>query len=271
MNKTNTELSDIQILIDRIDTNQKNELVASHKEIKIQKKVKYDEKVFEDYIKRSKKSKRNSKIHFRIDKFRESKKKRSFYGHIKYELEKLQLSTRYQWLIIFLVGLDCFCIGIELLIEFIELSLIKQEYYFTKEHFFQDLIKLNDTYIMLNTSSTFFHLISETSKLHKTLFYLENFFKYLGTSILGLFIIEFVIKAIFIPMNFFIKIWEFIDAVIVLFSFTVNIYLFKRNHAVHSIIGLITLLRLWRITEIINGNFFFIFNKTFILYFYLKQ
>ena len=255
MKKTNTGLSDIEILIDRIDTNQKNQLVTSHQEIKIQKKVKYDESVFEEYIKRSKKSKRNSKIHFRIDKFRESKKKRSLYGHIKYEIQKLQLSTKYQWLIIFLVGLDCFCIGIELLIEFFELSLIKQEYHLTKEHLFHDLIKLNDTHFILNNMSQILHSMNEASNLHTTLFYLENFFKYLGTSILGLFIVDFFIKAIFIPMSFFVKVWEFIDALIVLISFTLNIYLIKRNHAVHSIIGLLTLLRLWRITEIINGNF----------------
>ncbi|CAF0817121.1 unnamed protein product [Brachionus calyciflorus] len=254
MNKINTQLSDIEILIDQIDqhtnsNSNSNHIPKTHKN----NKSKYDEKVFEEYIKRAKKSKRNSKIHFRLDKFRQAKKDRTTYGQIKYELEKLQISTNYHWIVIFLVALDCFCIGAELLIEFIQLTLINEEFNLASKTLSKDVIKLNETFILINSTNPFLFSIYETSNFHKILFNMEIFFKYLGTSILGLFIIEFFIKAIFIPRNFFFKIWEFIDAFIVVLSFSLNIYLFNRSHAVHSIIGLITLLRLWRITEIINA------------------
>lgn len=201
----------------------------------------YDkEKLYHECIERARKPKRDSNFGL------ESSKdliNQNFYFKIRNKLEKIQMTSQYQWVIIIFVALDCFCICSELLIEFIELSIRNEEFHDT-ETFLRQKTDLNQSHINLSD----FHDKIENSLrshqlIHKYLLFFEEFFKFGGTAILGLFIFEFLVKLIFTPMNLTNKIWEFIDAIIVIASFSLNLFLIKRHHAVYSIIGLITLIR----------------------------
>lgn len=197
------------------------------------------EHLYREYIEKSKKSKRDSKLMISQDNFKYNDASRFSYKRIKHDIEKLQSSSKYHWIIIYLVAIDCFSIITELLIEYIELSITSEKFHFTQHYLDQGVINLNKTHKLLTHYSRLENQIGS----YNWLCVLETFFKYLGTSILGIFVIEFVVKLIFTPRKLFAKKWEFIDTIIVITSFSVNLYLIKRHHAVHSTIGLITLLR----------------------------
>ena len=76
-------------------------------------------------------------------------------------------------------------------------------------------------------------------------------FKYTSISILCMFVVEILVKLIFTP-RVFIKVWEILDALVVVISFGLNIYLIKQE--LGMIVLFITILRLWRIFEIVNGK-----------------
>lgn len=71
---------------------------------------------------------------------------------------------------------------------------------------------------------------------------LEEIFKYTSLVILTIFVIEIILKLIFIPKTFK-KPLEIFDAFIVVISFGLNLYLFNKKHHIHSITGIITMLR----------------------------
>lgn len=75
--------------------------------------------------------------------------------------------------------------------------------------------------------------------------------KYFGLTILGIFLIEIVIKLAFNTRAFLKSKLELFDSVIVIVSFVLDIVFF--DHHAHAAFELITLLRLWRIARIVNG------------------
>ena len=76
--------------------------------------------------------------------------------------------------------------------------------------------------------------------------------KYVGVSILGIFIVEIILKLIFTTKAFLKSKLEIFDAIIVIISFILDIVFF--DHHAASAFELLTLLRLWRIARIINGT-----------------
>lgn len=148
-------------------------------------------------------------------------------------------SEKFHTIVVILVVIDCLCVTVELTLEHIENYVLKHD---QKQH---DHHRLN----------FYFHLA-------------EGILQYTCLTILALFVVEVLIKLAFIPRVFISSKWEILDALVVVISFGINIYLLNNKHVVMSIGGLLTLLRLWRITEIVNGNldlksFFFNFNLIF--------
>ncbi|CAF0752358.1 unnamed protein product [Brachionus calyciflorus] len=80
-----------------------------------------------------------------------------------------------------------------------------------------------------------------------------DFFKYLGFSILCIFIVEIVFKLIFIFDEFRHSKLEIIDAVIIIISFFAEIIYMKGKRVLYAVFGLIAIFRFWRIIRIVNG------------------
>ncbi|XP_052800010.1 voltage-gated hydrogen channel 1-like isoform X2 [Mya arenaria] len=75
---------------------------------------------------------------------------------------------------------------------------------------------------------------------------------YCSISILGLFLIEILLRVIVFRLEFFKHKLEVFDAAIVIVSFALDI-LYRNNEGPESGVGLLIVLRLWRVTRIING------------------
>lgn len=71
---------------------------------------------------------------------------------------------------------------------------------------------------------------------------LEDFFKYTSLAILGLFVVEIVIKFIFVTKKFS-KFNQLFDSFIVFIAFFLNLFLLNKKNHIHSVTGLITLIR----------------------------
>ena len=81
---------------------------------------------------------------------------------------------------------------------------------------------------------------------------LELALKYTGLSILGLFIIEIIVKLVFNTHHFIRSKLEILDAVVVIVSFILDIVFFSNDASIA--LELLIVLRLWRIARIVNGN-----------------
>ena len=75
---------------------------------------------------------------------------------------------------------------------------------------------------------------------------------YASISILGLFLIETIVRLAVFRLEFFKHKLEVFDAVIVIVSFVLDI-VFRNQEGPESGIGLLIVLRLWRVTRILNG------------------
>ncbi|XP_066465985.1 voltage-gated hydrogen channel 1 [Tiliqua scincoides] len=77
-------------------------------------------------------------------------------------------------------------------------------------------------------------------------------FHYLSLSILTLFLVEVSFKLFVYRREFFHHKFEVLDAIVVVVSFVLDIVLLFREHEFEAL-GLLILLRLWRVARIING------------------
>ncbi|XP_027713164.1 voltage-gated hydrogen channel 1 [Vombatus ursinus] len=82
--------------------------------------------------------------------------------------------------------------------------------------------------------------------------YAARVFHYLSIAILTLFMSEVALKLYVFRKEFFYHKFEILDAVIVVISFVLDIVLVFQEHAFEAL-GLLILLRLWRVARIING------------------
>lgn len=97
-------------------------------------------------------------------------------------------------------------------------------------------------------------IISAEKHKHHYIESLEHALKYLGFIILTLFVIELLLKFIFLRKEFLGSKLEIFDAIVILISFGIEVaFLFQELTVAWS---LVVLLRLWRLTRIINGNLF---------------
>ncbi|NXN95940.1 HVCN1 protein, partial [Rhinopomastus cyanomelas] len=77
-------------------------------------------------------------------------------------------------------------------------------------------------------------------------------FHYLSLSILTIFLVEVGFKVFVYRREFFHHKFEVLDGVVVVVSFVLDIVLIFREHAFEAV-GLLILLRLWRVARIVNG------------------
>ncbi|XP_032095349.1 voltage-gated hydrogen channel 1 isoform X5 [Sapajus apella] len=77
-------------------------------------------------------------------------------------------------------------------------------------------------------------------------------FHYMSIAILGFFMMEIIFKLYVFRLEFFHHKFEILDAVVVVVSFVLDIVLLFRKHEFEAL-GLLILLRLWRVARIING------------------
>lgn len=75
---------------------------------------------------------------------------------------------------------------------------------------------------------------------------------YTSLSILGLFLVETLIRLAVFKLEFFKHKLELFDAVVVIVSFVLDV-IFRNVEGPESGIGLLIVLRLWRVTRILNG------------------
>lgn len=180
----------------------------------------------------------------------------SSFNDFRSKMKKVLNSHKFHTVVLILIVLDCFFVTAELVIDHIneflrdaKADLLKNCPKNTTEHAVE-----HTTEHATEHSSDYEdeQLESGFGRWGPYLHVLEETFKYMSLAILCLFIIEIIIKLIFTPKSF-LKILEIFDVFVILVSFSLNIYLFNKKHHIHSITGLITMLRLWRFTEIING------------------
>lgn len=82
--------------------------------------------------------------------------------------------------------------------------------------------------------------------------YAARVFHYMSIAILTFFMIEIFLKLFVFLWEFFHHKFEILDAIIVVVSFVLDIVLLFREHEFEAL-GLLILLRLWRVARIING------------------
>lgn len=81
---------------------------------------------------------------------------------------------------------------------------------------------------------------------------IPEIFHYLSISVLSFFLLEIVGKLYAFRLEFFHHKFEVFDAVIVIISFIIDVVYITRED-VFSAVGLLILLRLWRVARIVNG------------------
>ncbi|XP_004595359.2 voltage-gated hydrogen channel 1 isoform X1 [Ochotona princeps] len=82
--------------------------------------------------------------------------------------------------------------------------------------------------------------------------YAARVFHYMSVAILVFFMMEIFLKIFVFRLEFFHHKFEILDAVVVVVSFILDIVLLFREHEFEAL-GLLILLRLWRVARIING------------------
>lgn len=82
--------------------------------------------------------------------------------------------------------------------------------------------------------------------------YAAMVFHYMSIVILTFFMVEIVFKLFVFRLEFFHHKFEILDSVVVVVSFILDIVLLFREHEFEAL-GLLILLRLWRVARIING------------------
>lgn len=175
----------------------------------------------------------------------------SLYDKISKKIDIYFNSNWFNYIINALTLIDCTCVLIVLTLEYIELSLINKKYLefsklLTENAFSHNYNKLIVDKKLLNK------FITDQSKFEIAHVILTSVI----LTILGLFIIEIVLKLIFTPRIFLKQKFEIIEAIVIVISFALDLTLLFGNLEILSIISLATLIRLWRIGLIVNGKNF---------------
>lgn len=82
--------------------------------------------------------------------------------------------------------------------------------------------------------------------------YAVKAFHYMSFAILAFFMLEIFFKIFVFRLEFFHHKFEIMDTVVVVVSFVIDLILLFKNHHLEAL-GLLILLRLWRVARIING------------------
>lgn len=202
-----------------------------------------DEIIFEEVIKKTRtklerdQSIPSGKYYVQNDKLK------SCYSSSKHKVKRILKNQKYQYLILSLAGLHCFCVLVELLIEFIDLSITKNEFIQTKQLLKNNLENLNGTHVSIRHLNEFESYMITRRQLHHGFHLLVFILQLVSTGILAAFTLEIIVKLIFVPKCFVETRLEAIDGIIVLISFVSNLILFKRETAIASVIGFFIIIK----------------------------
>jgi hypothetical protein len=172
-------------------------------------------------------------------------------------IKELLHSHQFHKAIVMLVIIDCLCVAVELIIEHIDVYVLG---YDGDKKILENTISNSNRTIIFDTilNSTSIDFIKQNDSnynLHLFMSVLAKILKIISIIILTVFLIEIVFKLVFLTSIFIRSKLEIFDAFIIILSLAVNFYLLFNKKLVMSIGGLLTLFRLWRITEIVNGKF----------------
>ena len=177
-------------------------------------------------------------------------------GCDKSKLRSILNSPKFHFFIIALVVVDCLFVAGELIIDYIEIHISKtnthnfDEFYFKANTRDMDLMYENVTTNQTLSPSNF---VSKSNlSTMKTLKVLEKICKYSSFTILTIFVVDILAKVLIEPRKF-LKILELFDAIVVFSGFFLNLYLIKSNVVIHSLSGLITVLRFYFLTYLFSN------------------
>ncbi|CAG0922217.1 unnamed protein product [Notodromas monacha] len=80
----------------------------------------------------------------------------------------------------------------------------------------------------------------------------SDVFHYLSISVLCIFLVEYTLKLFVMRLSFFKHCMEIFDLIVIIVSLILEI-LFRHSHSASTGTGLLVVLRLWRVTRIVNG------------------
>jgi len=139
------------------------------------------------------------------------------------KIEKFLESHLFHKLVVLFVVIACLCFSLEFTLDSIEKI-------FITNHEIK-LNELNQTLIQHDshghhhgsnvTDHNHHSSKHDNHQAHLIFHVLEMIFKYTSITILGMFVVEFIVKLIFTP-RVFIKVWEILDALVVVISFGLN-------------------------------------------------
>ena len=101
-------------------------------------------------------------------------------------------------------------------------------------------------------------------KKDETLKTVSEIFKYMGLTILSLFMVELILKIVFLNKELLKSKLEIFDALIVLVSFGFEM-VFLKDDELEAIGQLTSIFRIWRLVRIVNGIGFIIIRKYFLI------
>lgn len=163
------------------------------------------------------------------------------FSSISLNLDKFTKLKSYQYIVIVLVILNCMCIIADMALEYIEFSILADDYIKLKEYcienqnlksvaIYHQLLEINKI-IVVNQSYTLYLRLA------------SKYIKHFGFVISVVFMIELAVKIVFIAKELLRTVWEIIDFLAILVNFSIDIAGFFIKFEALSVIGLITLLR----------------------------
>lgn len=178
------------------------------------------------------------------------------YKKISEELESIFESVLFNYIVNILTIIDAICIITVVVLEYMMLSLIHRDFLlfrkFIAEGFSQDVAQIE---VYFNKTITKAHKINSSFEIGHLIL------SAIILTILGLFIFEVILKLIFTPKMFLKRKLEILEAVIIFISFGFDLMLVTATSNIISIVSLVTLIRLWRVGLVLDGEFVFRFVK----------
>lgn len=147
-------------------------------------------------------------------------------------IKRILNSNKLHILVIFLVIIDCVCISVELVIDFV--------INYNKEH--RHLLSVQSPNSTSN--SDLFQLLKGIDSNGITILSsIEHTLRFISLGILTFFVLEIVLKLTFVPDHVIKSIWGVLDAIVVCVSFILDILLLNNKQILHTVTGFLTLFR----------------------------
>ena len=154
------------------------------------------------------------------------------------KVRRILRSHHFHIAVIVLVVIDCFCIGIELIIDSMEKHLEQSDNSHLK-HFNNHHSNNSDLSFTKKSQNT----MQNNYIFHFILKLAENIIKYISLAIVAFFVIELIFKIIFMPKIFIKNKFEIFDAIVVVISFIISVLLIYYKSLIYTMGALVTLLR----------------------------